>query len=330
MDQPPRVVLALGSGGARGYAHIGVIDEIEARGYEIVGVAGSSMGAVIGALYAAGQLDTYTAWVRTLTQRDVLRLLDPSVRAPGAIRAEKVLDHVADLLDNAHIEHLHIPFTAVATDLLTGREVWFQRGPVHQAIRASIALPGFISPIVLDDRLLADGGILHPVPVAATASVPADLTIGVSLTEIDGAPGSAMPSRGHRTDTSPPPAHDADRREDDGDDVMRHLDHALVQTIVKWFSGARHAPDDQPTLTTDDDHTDGTVPSGLRSIDVMLLSLEAMQNALARHRLASHPPDLLISIPRTSFRTLDFHRADELIRLGRQCTVDALDRAGLP
>jgi NTE family protein len=160
----PRVALALGSGGARGYAHIGVIHELHDRGYQIVGIAGSSMGALVGGLQAAGRLDEFADWARSLTQRAILRLLDPSISAAGVLRAEKILDAVRDILGAETIEQLSIPYTAVATDLLAGKSVWLQRGPVDEAIRASIAIPGVIAPHVVDGRLLADGGILDPLP----------------------------------------------------------------------------------------------------------------------------------------------------------------------
>jgi predicted acylesterase/phospholipase RssA len=135
-----RVALVLGSGGARGYAHIGVIDELTARGYEIVGLSGSSMGALVGGLQAAGKLDEYAEWARSLTQRAVLRLLDPSIATAGVLRAGKILDAVRDILGEVCIEDLPVPYTAVATDLIAGRSVWLQRGPVDAAIRASIAI----------------------------------------------------------------------------------------------------------------------------------------------------------------------------------------------
>ena len=176
-----RVALALGSGGARGYAHIGVIDELRDRGYDIVGIAGSSMGALVGGLEAAGELDEFADWAKSLTQRAVLRLLDPSIATAGVLRAEKILDAVRDILGDVTIEELPIPYTAVSTDLLSGKSVWLQRGPVDAAIRASIAIPGVITPHVFDGRLLADGGILDPLPMAPIAAVNADLTIAVSL-----------------------------------------------------------------------------------------------------------------------------------------------------
>src|ERR1700723_1055808 len=153
----PRVALALGSGGARGYAHIGVIHELRDRGYQIVGIAGSSMGALVGGLQAAGRLDEFADWARSLTQRAILRLLDPSISAAGVLRAEKILDAVRDILGPIAIEELPIPYTAVATDLLAGKSVWFQRGPLDEGIRAPIAIPGVIPPHEVGGRLLADG-----------------------------------------------------------------------------------------------------------------------------------------------------------------------------
>jgi NTE family protein len=131
-----RVALALGSGGARGYAHIGVINELRDRGYDIVGIAGSSMGALVGGLQAADKLDDFTDWAKSLTQRAVLRLLDPAITAAGVLRAEKILDAVRDILGEVTIEDLPIPYTAVSTDLISGKSVWLQRGPVDAAIRA--------------------------------------------------------------------------------------------------------------------------------------------------------------------------------------------------
>jgi NTE family protein len=175
------VALALGSGGARGYAHIGAIQEIEARGFEIIGVSGTSVGAMVGGLYAAEKLPQFTEWVSNLKQTDVIRLLDPSFSAPGAIKAEKVMAKVRTMLDKARIEDLRIPYTAVATDLLQSKEVWFQRGPLDAAIRASIAIPSLISSVTIGGRLFVDGGLLNPLPLAPLASSKADLVIAVSL-----------------------------------------------------------------------------------------------------------------------------------------------------
>lgn len=323
MTRPTRVALALGSGGARGYAHIGVIQVLEERGYEVVSIAGTSMGAVVGGLHAAGELEAYTDWVRALTQRDVLRLMDPSIRGPGAIRAEKFLAKVTDLVGGAVIEDLAIPFTAVATDLLAGKEVWFQHGPVDAAIRASIALPSFVSPVVLNGRLLADGGLLNPIPVAATVASGADVTVAVSLSEGGPSTRGAAPVE---ESAEPRPAEewlDRSRRT-----VAELLDGELVRTVTNWFTGGAQpstADAEQHVADQAQEEVYGQLPPGLRTVDVMRLSLDALQSVVTRYRLAGYPPDLLVTVPRDACRTLDFHRAGEMIELGRARAVEALD-----
>jgi len=258
-----RVNVALGGGGARGYAHIGVLEVLEERGYEIASIAGTSMGALVGGLYAAGRMHDYADWARGLTQRDVLRLLDPAFRAPGAIRATKVFAKVAELLGDPRIEELPIPYTAVATDL-TGTT-----GP-------------------------------------ATA---------MSVT----APAAALPA-GRETGT------------------IRDSD--LVRTVTGWFAGIgdeEHEEDDGAELDAAATALAAGLapgfapaPAGMRTVQVMQLSVEALQAAVTRFRLAANPPDLLITVPRGAARALDFHRAKELIALGRARTIAALDGAPPP
>lgn len=325
MAHPTRVALALGGGGARGYAHIGVIQVLQERGYEIVSIAGSSMGAVVGGLHAAGRLGVYTDWVRTLTQRDVWRLLDPSFKAPGVIRAEKVLGRVSELLGDVVIEELPVPFTAVATDLLAGKEVWFQHGPAAPAIRASFALPSFISPVVLNGRLLADGGLLNPVPVAPTAAAPADATVAVSLSEVHLTYAGAAPA--HESAASGLIESSLDRSRGT---VAQMLDGELKRALSHWFTGGRGSSaaddEDEDVVEQPDDGVFGDLPPGLRTLDVMQLSLAALQRMLTRYQLAGYPPDLLIAVPKGSCRTLDFHRANDMIALGRERAEEALDR----
>ena len=175
-----RVALVLGSGGARGYAHIGVIEELLARGYQIDCIAGCSMGAVVGGIYAAGKLDEYRRWCESLDYLDVLRLLDVSFRL-GAIRGEKIFGKIRDILGEISIEELPIPFTAVATDLSNQQEIWFQEGCLHQAMRASAAIPSLFSPVVQGSRMLVDGGLLNPLPIIPVVSSHCDLIIAVNL-----------------------------------------------------------------------------------------------------------------------------------------------------
>lgn len=317
-----RVALALGSGGARGYAHIGVINELHERGYEVVGVAGSSMGALVGGLHAAGSLDEFADWAKTLTQRAVLRLLDPSITAAGVLRAEKILDTVRDMLGDATIESLPIPYTAVATDLIAGKSVWLQRGPVDAAIRASIAIPGVIAPHVLDGRLLADGGILDPLPMAPIAAVNADLTIAVSL----GGPGPDTV-----TDQSAEPETRATTEWLNR--LLRStsalLDTAPAKSVRNRFGSAEEAAPETATETAveaaaEQAEQEASIPK-LGSFAVMNRTIDIAQAALARHQLATYPPDLLIEVPRTACRSLDFHRAAEVIDIGHELAAQALD-----
>jgi NTE family protein len=313
-----RVALALGSGGARGYAHIGVITELQERGYEIVGIAGSSMGALVGGLQAAGKLDEFAGWAMSLTQRAVLRLLDPSITAAGVLRAAKILDSVRDILGDVTIEDLPIPYTAVTTDLIAGKSVWLQRGPVDAAIRASIAIPGVISPHILDGRLLADGGILDPLPMAPIAAVNADLTIAVSLSGSESGGGEAPAGAGPRATT-------------EWWNRMWRSTSSLFEssTMLNRFGLAQEDVEGAEPLEADSDDElvdsakESPVPK-LGSFEVMNRTIDIAQAALARHTLAAYPPDLLIEVPRTACRSLEFHRAAEVIEIGHELTAQAV------
>jgi NTE family protein len=324
MEGPNRIALALGSGGARGYAHIGAIDVLEERGFEIVSIAGASMGALVGGLYAAGKLDGYTEWARSLTQFDVFRLLDPSLSAPGAIRAEKVFARVSELLDGAVIEELPIPFTAVATDLLARKEVWFQRGPVDVAIRAAIAIPSVITPVVLNGRLLVDGGLMDPVPIAPTASANADATIAISLNGEHSGQQGEVPALETALERPTEEWFDRFRR-----GAAQLFDSDMVRALTNRFGGGQAEREAAPEPPAAVDARFGALPPGLGKFDVMNLSIEAMQSVLTRYRLAGYPPDVLVTVPKDACRSLDFHRAAEMIELGRTLTIEALDRAGL-
>jgi len=311
-----RIAVALGSGGARGYAHIGVINELEQRGYEIVSVAGSSMGALVGGAFAAGELAAYTDWVRGLSGRDVLRQLDPSLSSRGVIHAERVVNHVVELIGDRQIEDLHIRFTAVAVDLLAGREVWLDEGSLAGAIRASISIPGFITPAVVQGRLLVDGGVLDPVPVVATAAAGADMVVAVSLHGRGSGPGVPVADEGI--------AATVDRRA------------CFTERPGTFAASARAAaramiprrPPQEPVPATG--AAEGPAVPTVRMFETLSLSLEASQTALTRYCLAAYPPDVLISIPKNACRTMDFHRADEMIDLGRRLAEEALDGLGPP
>jgi NTE family protein len=318
-----RVALALGSGGARGYAHIGVIQVLEEQGCEIVGISGTSMGALVGGLYAAGRLDPYTEWVSGLVARDMWRLLDVSVKAPGVIRGDKIMARVSDLLEGAVIEDLAIPYTAIATDLLSRKEVWFQTGPVEAAIRASAALPTFMPPVMLHGRLLADGGMMNPVPIAPLTSVRADATVAVSLDGDDEGAAGGPPVQ-ESSDQVP----DEEWRERLKRSAAQVLETEAAQRVATWFRSAR-GHEGEVTPEEQAESLYGDLPPGLGYRAVMEMSLDAMRSVVTRYRMAGYPPDVLVTIPRRACRTLDFHRANEMIALGRAATEEALARAEL-
>ncbi|MFN8196046.1 MAG: patatin-like phospholipase family protein [Nocardioidaceae bacterium] len=320
-----RVALALGSGGARGYAHIGAIQVIRERGLKVVALSGASMGALVGGLAAAGRLEDYATWVSGLRRSDLLRLVDPSWSAPGAISAERVLGEVAELIGDTAIEDLKVPFTAVATDLAARREVWFQRGPLHAAIRASIAIPGIITPVLINGRLLVDGGLMNPVPIEPLAGVDADLTVAISLA---GPRAPLEPASPSKESTAP------QRLE-----VWRDR---LRRTLASVTGGPDDEPEDAEQRSRSRRARSKEVreveaaaqaafqelPPGLKISDVTALSFDAMQGLITRYRMAGLPPDVLVTVPVSAARSLDFHRAAELIELGRELTGQALDEAG--
>ena len=327
MGSGRRVAIALGCGGARGYAHIGVLEVLEERGYEVVAVAGSSMGAIVGGVFGAGRLADYREWVTGIGQYQMLRLLDLDLSSPGALRGDKIFGKVGALVGELRIEDLPVLFTAVATDLLSRKEVWFQRGSLELALRASGAIPSLFPPVEWNGRLLADGGLLNPLPLAPMAAADADVVIAVSLHgEGDAAPGQ--------------PAGAADEPEVPLIDRIR----AKASRVLEWdirASVRRAESEEEAAQVAPPEPTPPPVPlpdlteraprgrgrrQGPGKFDVVNLSFETMQAALTQHKLAGYRPDLLVSIPRNACRALDFHRAVELIALGRRLASEALDR----
>lgn len=330
--RPTRVALALGGGGARGYAHIGVVRVLEEHGYEVVGISGTSMGSVVAALHAKGTLADYEDWVSHLSQRDVIRLLDPALRSPGAIKGERVMARVSELLDGARIEDLPIPFTAVATDLLNRKEVWFQEGPVDMAVRASIALPSFITPVMLNGRLLADGGMMNPVPIAPLSGLDVDLVVAVNVNGTPRDP-SARLGRVHESADPRPVSEWQERLRRTASQVF---DNETGRRLTTWLAARRSEGGEDLDRTGESgepgaapapevaEHGFDDLPPDLGMLSVMELSLDALQSVVTRYRLASYPPDVMITMPKDICRTLDFHRGAELIEIGRRYTETAL------
>lgn len=282
------VSLVLGSGGARGHAHIGVIRAIEERGLEISSIAGTSMGAVVGGIYAAGELDTYIEWARRLQKRDVVKLLDLSFSTVSIFKGERIFEVLKDLIGDCSIEELDRGFTAVATAIEEQREVWLNEGSLFQAIRASTAVPGVFSPVEVAGRMLVDGGLVNPIPIAPTLSDATDLTIAVNLNSIAEhyAPASSDPVR--------------DDEEAEG-----------YREKIQQFLGNIMSSEDESVATPD-------------ATDLLIKSVDVMQGAIARLKLAAYTPDIVIEIPRDACSFFEFDRTSEMAELGYKQTCKVL------
>ena len=179
------VALALSSGGARGLAHIGAIEELEAQGYHISSIAGCSMGALIGGVYAAGKLNEFREWMKTIDRKKMLGLIDFSLSLNHLVKGTRIIEAIMEFVPDVNIEDLPIPYCAVATDLKAGREVMFRKGSLFQAIRASISLPSFYEPVMLNDMILIDGGIINPLPLNRVKRQTGDILVGVDVSGHD-------------------------------------------------------------------------------------------------------------------------------------------------
>ncbi len=288
------VSLVLGSGGARGHAHLGVIAAVEERGLEIRNIAGSSMGAVIGGIYAAGELDTYSDWAMSLSQRDVMRLLDFSFTWTSIFKGERIFEVLKDLIGDRDIEDLDRGFVAVATAIDQQREVWINKGSLFTAIRASSAVPGVFAPVELHNRLLVDGGLVNPIPIAPTLNDATDLTIAVNL--------NAIVETRHDND-------DGDAKGEDDNDADAG---SYREAIGKFIDG----------LIGSDGDDDDDVPD---AADLLTKSIDVMQGAIARLKLAAYSPDMTVEISRDAASFFDFHSAKKMRDIGYEQTVKVLD-----
>jgi len=317
-----KVALVLGSGGARGYAHIGVIDELERRGYEIGCVAGCSMGAVVGGIYAAGKLGEYRSWIESLDYFDLLRLMDLSF-SMGAIRGEKVFGRIREMLGQINIEDLPIPYTAVATDLTHQQEIWFQEGRLELAMRASAAIPSLFTPVVQGTRVLVDGGLLNPLPIVPVVSAHCDLIVAVNL---NGNNHRQYPlpeiERAGRFDNmfTSLSAHLPFWRKEAGDaaGALPHLRETELIDQPPAAPTGQGAPKSAEGATV----MDVSGPASL--LDLVNQSFDVMQSSLTQYKIAGYPPNVLVNIPKRACRFYEFHKAQELIELGRIVTCDAL------
>jgi len=295
----PTIGLVLGGGAARGFAHIGVLRVLMRRGFKFDVIAGTSIGAMAGGCYAAGQLDTFEEWARSLTRRRVFGYLDFSLAGSGLIGGGRLAERLQETFGRMMIDELPLRFAAIATEIGTGHEIWLTRGRLTDALRASYSLPGIFAPVRVGGRWLMDGALVNPVPVSAARALGARVVVAVNLN-------SDLIGRGATI-----AAHGSD--EDDGATEVVQQQRGLrnmfapERTLKRQFLGA----EGRPGFST-----------------VMMEAFNIMQDRITRARLAGDPPDVVINPRLGNIGLIDFHRASEAIDIGAEAAERTLDSIG--
>ncbi len=304
VNRKPRIGLVLGGGAARGWAHIGVIRALHERGIRPDLVAGTSVGAIVGGALAAGRLDPFEEWIGTLRRRDILKLMDAWPPGGGLLRGATLMDAIEDVVGNPEMDDLSIPFGCVATELGSGREVWLREGSLMAACRASISLPGMFAPARHNGDFLLDGGLVNPVPVSMARAMGADIVIAVDLSgHLRGEHFRLRGGYGRR-----------DRRADGDDNDDNHDNSGLLTGLAGRIKG-RLGLNLGRYLASDRDKEDMSMP-GL--LDVIVASIDIMQDRITRSRMAGEPPDIHLTPRVGDIGLMDFDRAEACIPQGRE------------
>ncbi len=284
---PTPISLVLSGGGARGIAHIGVIEELLEQGYEIKAVAGTSMGALVGGMYALGQLDVLKNWMLTLDRTTVFRLVDFTLRGKGLVKADRVLNTMQGFIQDADIGDLAIPFVAVATDVISGKEVLFRSGSIYEAIRASIAIPSVITPVEGDGKLLVDGGVLNNLPVNHVAKEEGRLVIAVDV-------------------NTPIPFDESLIAENltlEKESIYQRRLREFQETLLDLLPGSEE--DEQKEKNS------------LSYFDFLNETIDLMMRRIKELNLQLDKPDLLIEVPGEACAMFDFYKAEKMVEVGR-------------
>lgn len=297
------VALVLGSGGARGLAHIGVIEELIHRGYSITSVSGSSMGAMIGGLLATSKLDDYKKWILSLDKLDILTLIDFTISSKGIVKGQKVFERMQEMnmIPDVNIEDLPVPFTAVAVDIINNELVVFKTGSLQTAIRASISIPSVFTPQPYNNTLLVDGGVLSPLPLEFVERKPDNILVAVDLNALIpyNAPSPKNSKKGWMSENQ-----------------------KIEQMLAKWdkLFGHNHQKEKESKKLR---------PKSIGYFDLAMRSVQLMQSQLTQYALKVTPPDVLVPISKNSATVFEFYRAAELIEYGRRQCAKVLDKKGL-
>lgn len=280
-----KVHLVLGSGGARGIAHIAIIEELEKAGYEIIEVIGCSMGAVVGGIYAAGHLSEYKEWILGLSKRDVFDLLDFTFAKQGFVKGEKLFAKHIEVTGNENIEKFSIPFTAVATDMRSHKEVHFKKGDLYKALRASVSIPGFFVPVVEEGQVLVDGGVLNPLPVNLVKKEKDAIIVASNL------------------NGRPNPKYDKKPEPDKLEEMQKWFDKMLPEAIK-----SKRKTKAKTELPAEED--------SFSLIELMDSTFSFTQDRLTELMIEMHKPDLVIEIPRNACGVFDFDQGKRVYEIG--------------
>jgi len=290
------VSLVLSSGGARGMAHIGIIEALEERGYEIVSVAGCSAGALIGGIYATGQLPKFKDWICNLDRIDVFSLMDFTLSSKGFIKGEKVFGELKKLIEDCDLEDLNVPFRCNAVEIPTGKEKVFKSGSLYDAIRASVSIPTVLTPARIGRNEYIDGGILNPIPF----NLLDEKHLGELITAVDL--------------NGPKDAFVHLKKED-----KKELPLKLPSWVKEYQSKFSKYLNDEGKVKKEEKH------KGMSSVELLNYSFDLLQDKLSALVIEKYRADILIEISRDQAGTLEFHRAEELIQVGKEKMLKAIE-----
>ncbi|HOP04137.1 MAG TPA: patatin-like phospholipase family protein [Tenuifilaceae bacterium] len=295
-----KIALALSSGGSRGLAHIGAIEEITQRGYEIVAISGSSIGAFVAGLYACKTMEKYKEWVLDLDKLDVFNLIDFTFSSHGFIKGEKVFAEMKKLgfIPEIKIENLKIPISIIASDIIRNEEVVFTSGNLYNALRASVSIPNVLTPIKVKNGLLVDGGVLNPLPINRIPECNADLVIAIDINALIPYKKPALPKK---------PKH------------LKEKEHSTVEHLKeKWIK-----------LFGEEGGNKKDEKKDLGYFEIFSHTIQVMQDKITQFTIDTNPPDITVRISKDASGTFDFFKAEELIAAGKEACKNALDGAGL-
>lgn len=283
-----QVSLVLSSGGARGVAHIGVIEELEKQGFKINSIAGTSMGALVGGMYATGKLDVYKKWMCSLDKMDVFNLVDFTINTSGIVKGDKIIKEMKKMIPDINIEDLKIPYSAVATDVLTEQEIVFTSGSLYEAIRASISIPSVFVPFKLNNWQLIDGGILNPIPINRVEHNPADLLIVVDVNAR-----IPLPEKKETVEKI-----DLKSQSKYLNAIYKKINHIIPKN--------------------NKDH--------VGYFNLLNKTSSIMLHKISELTLQQYQPDITINVSKQAFGTFDFYKSEEIIETGRNAAYVAINK----